>query len=71
MSSSPPRQILGSGDAAPDFSLKSTPDQLVSLGDFRGRRLILAFYPADFSPVCGDQMALYQAVLPEFKRFNA
>ena len=71
MSRSPPRPILGPGAVAPDFSLKSTPDQLVSLGDFRGRTLILAFYPADWSPVCGDQMALYQAVLPEFHKLGA
>jgi peroxiredoxin len=43
----------------------------VSLADFRGRPVILAFYPADWSPVCGDQMALYNEVLPEFERYNA
>jgi peroxiredoxin len=51
--------------------LKSTPDQNVSLEEFRGRPVILAFYPADFSPVCGDEMALFNEVLPEFSRFNA
>ena len=64
-------RLLPPGTAAPDFSLKSTPDQVVSLSEFRGQPVILAFYPADWSPVCGDQMALYQAVLPEFKRFGA
>ncbi len=64
-------RILGAGVPAPEFSLKSTPDQLVSLSEFRGQPVILAFYPADWSPVCGDQMALYQAVLPEFRRFDA
>jgi len=44
---------------------------MVSLGDFRGRTVILAFYPADWSPVCSDQMALYNEILSEFKRFNA
>jgi peroxiredoxin len=63
--------ILGRGTAAPDFSLHSTPDQLVSLGELRGSPVILAFYPADWSPVCGDQMALYNEILPEFRRFNA
>jgi len=43
----------------------------VSLSDFRGRPVILAFYPADWSPVCTDQLALYNQVLPEFQRFNA
>ena len=64
-------QLLGAGVPAPDFSLKSTPDQVVSLSEFRGQPVVLAFYPADWSPVCGDQMALYQAVLPEFKRLGA
>jgi peroxiredoxin len=62
---------LPPGTAAPDFELPSTPDQKVSLSDFRGRPVILAFYPEDWSPVCSDQMALYQALLPEFKRFDA
>jgi len=56
---------------APDVSLHSTPDQLVSLRDLRGRPVILAFYPADWSPVCGDQMALYNELLSEFRRFDA
>ncbi len=64
-------QPLAAGTSAPDFQLKSTPDQLVSLADFRGRPLIMAFYPADWSPVCTDQMALYNEVLPEFNRFDA
>src|SRR6476620_8616139 len=55
----------------PDFTLKTTPDQTVSLKDFKGRPLILAFYPADFSPVCGDEMSLYNEILPEFQRFGA
>ena len=64
-------QPLPAGTKAPDFSLNSTPDQKVNLSDFRGNPVILAFYPADWSPVCGDQMTLYQAVLPEFQRFKA
>jgi peroxiredoxin len=62
---------LKKGDRAPEFSLKSTPDQSVSLSDFRGQPVILAFYPADWSPVCGDQMSLYNEILPEFQNFNA
>jgi peroxiredoxin len=62
---------LTSGTKAPDFTLRSTPDQTVSLADFRGQPVILAFYPEDWSPVCSDQMALYQEVLPEFQKFNA
>lgn len=56
---------------APNFTLRSTPDQTVSLQEFRDRPVILAFYPADFSPVCGDEMALFNEILPEFSRFNA
>jgi peroxiredoxin len=62
---------LGSGTKAPDFTLHTTPDQCVSLSDFEGQPVILAFYPADWSPVCGDQMVLYNEVLPEFKRYGA
>jgi peroxiredoxin len=62
---------LRAGSVAPDFVLHSTPDQEIGLHDFRGRRVILAFYPADWSPVCGDQMSLYSAVVPEFTRHGA
>lgn len=66
-----PKSVLGPGTPAPDFTLHSTPDQAVSLSDFRGQPVVLTFYPADWSPVCGDQMALYNELLPEFHRFNA
>jgi peroxiredoxin len=62
---------LPAGSEAPDFELLCTPDQSVSLSELRGRPVILAFYPGDWSPVCSDQMALYQEVLPEFQRFDA
>src|SRR5439155_20451703 len=62
---------LPAGTPAPDFTLHSTPDQSVSLRDFRGQPVILAFYPADWSPVCRDQMALYNEVLPQFQRPGA
>jgi len=65
------RSALAAGSPAPDFTLPSTPDQKLSLSDFRGSPVILAFYPADWSPVCGDQMALYNEVLPEFRRYGA
>jgi peroxiredoxin len=64
-------EALQAGETAPDFNLKSTPDQSVSLSDFRGGPLIMAFYPADWSPVCTDQMALYNEILPEFRRHGA
>ncbi len=56
---------------APDFSLKSTLDQEVSLKDFLGKPVILVFYPADFSPVCGSELTLFNEVLPEFKKYDA
>jgi peroxiredoxin len=62
---------LPAGTKAPAFSLKTTPDQSISLSDFKGQPIILAFYPADWSPVCGDELALFNQVLPEFKKYNA
>ena len=61
-------QILSSGAAAPNFTLHVTPDQLLSLNDLKGKPVIMAFYPADWSPVCSDQMALYNEVLSEFRK---
>jgi len=66
-----PETILPAGTMAPDFTLNATPDQTLSLSELRGRPVILAFYPADWSPVCGDQMALYNEVLPAFKEAGA
>lgn len=63
--------LLPAGTPAPEFSLNVTPDQKLSLSDLRGKPVILAFYPADWSPVCGDQMALYNEILPEFQKFEA
>lgn len=62
---------LKKGTKAPDFSLKVTPDQKVSLSDFTGKPVILVFYPADFSPVCSDEISLFNEVLPEFKKYGA
>src|SRR4051812_23709108 len=64
-------QIIAPGTAAPDFTLPSAPDRKLTLSELRGRPVILAFYPADFSPVCGDQMALYNETLDEFAKLNA
>ena len=72
--SKPPRRRSPAatvGTRAPDFRLTTTPGQQVSLSGLRGRPVILAFYPADWSPVCGDQMALYNEILPEFERHGA
>jgi peroxiredoxin len=63
--------FLAAGTAAPDFTLPTSPKDRVTLQRLRGKPVVLAFYPADFSPVCGDQMALYNELLPEFQRFSA
>jgi peroxiredoxin len=63
--------VLAAGTAAPDFALQSAPDESTSLSELRGKPVILAFYPADWSPVCSDQMGLYNEVLPEFERLGA
>ena len=62
---------LPAGTLAPDFTLNSTPDQRVSLSDFAGRPRVLVFYPADWSPVCGDQLALYTELRDEWARHDA
>jgi peroxiredoxin len=63
--------VLAPGAKAPDFTAPVTPDQKLSLSDLNERRVILAFYPADWSPVCGDQMTLYNMALPEFRKHGA
>jgi peroxiredoxin len=63
--------LLQPGTSAPDFCLPTTPDQTISLSEFRGKNVVLVFYPADWSPVCGDQLALYNEILPMFRRRNA
>jgi peroxiredoxin len=63
--------VLPAGTQAPDFTLNVTPDQKLTLSELRGQPVVLAFYPADWSPVCGDQMALYNEILPEFQKHHA
>ena len=64
-------RALTAGMPAPDFALKSTPDQTVRLSEFRGRPVVLVFYPADWSPICGDQVGLYNEMLSEFQDLGA
>jgi peroxiredoxin len=63
--------MLATNTTAPDFELHSTPDQKVKLRELLGQKVILAFYPADWSPVCGDQMSLYNETLRFFHKHNA
>src|ERR1700686_4182119 len=67
----PAPNILPAGVPAPDFALNATPDQILRLSELRGRPVILVFYPADWSPVCGDQVALYNEILPDFREYGA
>jgi peroxiredoxin len=59
------------GDRAPDFALKATPDQTIALKQLLGKPIVLVFYPADWSPVCGDQISLYNEMLSEFQSYGA
>ena len=57
--------MIAAGTPAPDFTLRDQDGEEVSLADYRDRKVLLVFYPGDFSPVCGDQFSLYQEVKPE------
>ena len=63
--------MIEPGAKAPDFTLRDHEGNEVSLSDFAGRKLILAFYPLDFSPVCSDQLSIYQEVLGEIEERGA
>ena len=63
--------MLAPNEVAPDFELHATPDQKLALNELRGKNVILVFYPADWSPVCSDQLSLYNEMLKYFKKYNA
>lgn len=63
--------MLLKNTVAPDFTLFATPDQKITLSECKGKNVILAFYPADWSPICSDQMALYNEVRQYFKQYDA
>lgn len=63
--------ILAAGSKAPEFKLHVTPDQTLSLSELRGKPVVLAFYPADWSPVCGDELSVFNEVLPELHKYSA
>ena len=63
--------MLPVGIPAPEFSLHTTPDQKIKLSELKGKKVILAFYPADWSPVCGDELNLYNHTLKFFHKHNA
>lgn len=62
---------LPAGAEAPPFELHATPDQTVALSEFRGRPVVLVFFPADWSPVCGDQIGIYNEMADEFDEYGA
>jgi peroxiredoxin len=66
-----PGEILAPGTPSPAFALRSGPQEQRSLAQLRGKSVVLVFYPADWSPVCGDQLALYNEILPEFAGYGA
>lgn len=57
--------MIAVGEPAPDFKLRDQDGEEVSLSDYEGRRVMLVFYPGDFSPVCGDQLEVYQGLKPQ------
>lgn len=62
------------GQKAPNFHLASTAasaNQEISLHDFRGLPVILAFYPSAWSPICGNLLAHYNKIMPAFKQHEA
>ena len=63
--------MIEPGSPAPDFTLSDQDGNKVSLADFRGRTVVLVFYPSDFSPVCTDQLSVYQEVLPQLEEAGA
>lgn len=56
------------GTEAPDFTLPDANGNLISLSDYRGKNVLLVFYPLDWSPACSDQLSLYQSELDEFEK---
>ncbi|MEZ0229207.1 MAG: redoxin domain-containing protein [Planctomycetota bacterium] len=65
------RGLIRPGEKAPPFSLQTTPDQRIALEDFHGQPVVLVFYPADWSPVCSDELAIFNEVLPEIQKHGA
>lgn len=64
-------RTLGVGDAAPDFELPGTGDRTYTLAEFRGRPVVLVFYPGDDTPVCTKQLNSYNDDLSQFDDLDA
>lgn len=63
--------MLNPGTVAPDFELFATPDQKLKLSELKGKKVILVFYPADWSPVCSDELTIYNEAAKLFEKYNA
>ena len=59
--------MIEPGTPAPEFTLPDQDGNAVTLAELRGRTVLLVFYPLDFSPVCTDQLSVYQEVLGELE----
>lgn len=62
--------MIESGARAPDFSLSNQDGDTVALKDLEGQHSVLVFFPAAFSPVCTDQLSVYEEVLPDLRARN-
>lgn len=71
MSDDAPSRILPAGTPAPGFTLDAMPDQTLSLAELRGNPVVLVFYPADWSAVCGDELAVFNQALPMLRKDKA
>jgi peroxiredoxin len=63
--------LLQKGEMAPGFTLPSAPDKRLSLSEFRGKNVVLVFYPADWSPVCSDELVVFSEIIPMLRNYNA
>src|SRR5277367_1882303 len=64
-------RLFAVGGHAPDFSLEMQPGKMFTLSQNLSKPTVLVFYPADWSPVCGDQLGVYNEILPEFQKYGA
>jgi peroxiredoxin len=63
--------VIAPGTSVPDFTLRREDGTAFTAADLKGRRTVLVFYPFAFSPVCTDQLGLYEDVLDEFTALGA
>ena len=59
------------GQPAPEFTLKDQDQKEIKLSDYRGKNVVILFYPLDWSPVCTDEHARFMSSLGQFEKLNA